>query len=70
MDQLSMLQEQTLKKVEFLEINKKLKEDKRIKEVRENERERLNFFPFTHGDAIEQQREVLKGETKKYLTQM
>ena len=57
---------------EFDEINKKLKLEKLSNEnsfKADKEAVHEIFFPFTHGDAIEKQREDIKRETLKYLTQ-
>lgn len=51
-----------MKRSAFVEANKLLKYEKELREHYENEdriNERLNYFPFTHGDTIEKQREVL-----------
>lgn len=51
-----------LKKLEFVTVNDKLKQDKAIlKDYYESTkaRDRMNFFPFTHGELVEKQREQI-----------
>lgn len=46
----------------FIEANRILKDEKQERtdnEVRMKSIERVNYFPFTHGDMIEKQRKAL-----------
>ena len=56
--------------MEFVTVNDRLKQDKA--ELQEyfsaaatKARDRMNFFPFTHGDLVERQREQIKEQTKE-----
>lgn len=56
-----------LKKLEFLDSNQALIEDKMQGIKKQNEDkylDQMNYFPFTHGDAIEKQRKEI-GEREK-----
>ena len=59
-DQISAFNDKMLKQYEFNEINDKLKRDKKdlddYKRLHKKQDE-LNYFPFTHGDYIEKQRD-------------
>jgi hypothetical protein len=55
------------KKLEFLDSNQALIDDKAQGIKREQEekyQDQINYFPFTHGDAIEKQRKQI-GEREK-----
>ena len=69
-DQISAFNDKMLKQYEFNEINDKLKRDK--KDLEEHKRvnkkaDALNYFPFTHGEYIEQQRADYKRELEAQL---
>ena len=51
-----------VKRKAFVEANQVLKDqnaDRQEREKEEERQERINYFPFTHGDLIENQRKVL-----------
>jgi hypothetical protein len=59
-----------LKKLEFVSVNDRLvdaKIDKMNNEYLEKENDRINFFPFTHGESIERQRELIKRQQQAAL---
>jgi len=56
-----------------MQVNEKLVQDKAEKKqflVNNKKADLMNFFPFTHGDSIEQQRLVLKDQTVQYLNEL
>lgn len=72
-DTLASQNEQFLKKCEFIEVNDKLKEDKKgLSDMayKNKHKDKLSYFPFTHGEQIEMQRKEIKAQTKVYLTEI
>ena len=62
-DQYNFVTDKLLKKLEFVSVNDRLKDAKvenKQQMLAEKENERLNFFPFTHGEVLERQREQIK----------
>ena len=62
-DQYNFATDKLLKKLEFVSVNDRLKDAKvenKQQMLAEKENERLNFFPFTHGEVLERQREQIK----------
>lgn len=61
--QISAYNEKLMKQSEFIKANDFLKTDKMQKSQKmqtEKLLEKANYFPFTHGDYLEQQREQIK----------
>lgn len=57
-DQNRVQQDKLKKKIDFMQANEALKYEKNQKNQLNSEmkaKERMNFFPFTHGDSIEKQ---------------
>lgn len=58
------------KKLDFLSANEAMLLEKRMvreSEVQQRLMDRLNYFPFTHGDQIEQQRQMIRDIQKNEL---
>lgn len=67
--QISAFNDKLMKQTEFKEVNDQLKKDKLHKTQRqqtEKLQEKADYFPFTHGDYLEQQREQVKAESIKF----
>ena len=60
-------------KIDFMTANDELmktKLEKKTKQDQEKHKERMNYFPFTHGDALEKQRQALNELQRKDLNDM
>ena len=60
-------------KIDFMTANDELmktKIEKKTKHEQEKHKERMNYFPFTHGDALESQRKALNELQRKDLNEM
>ena len=56
-------EDKSYKKEAFIKANGLLQEEKLMRKQKEDKTkalERINYFPFTHGDMIEKQREALQ----------
>lgn len=47
-----------------------MKKEQRTKASLDKQKDRLNFFPFTNGDAVEEQRSTIQEERKKELKEL
>ncbi|CDW72251.1 UNKNOWN [Stylonychia lemnae] len=70
LDQQKFKNDKLRKKLDFLQANEAMLLEKRMQNKMEQEQklnDRLNYFPFTHGDTIEQQRQMIKDLQKQEL---
>ena len=44
--------------------------EKKTKAEQEKHKDRMNYFPFTHGDLVEEQRSTIQEERKKDLKEL
>jgi hypothetical protein len=71
-DKMIIENQKLFQKLEFLDTNQALMDDKALLAQKQNEDkylERMNFFPFTNGDAIERQRKVIGQRQKEEINQ-
>jgi len=62
-ERLNEMEDKTTKKDAFIKANGLLKEEKaanKEKQAQADALDRINYFPFTHGDMIEKQRGALQ----------
>ena len=62
LDTKQAINDKLLQKIEFMAVNDSLMSDNIEKQLKFNDEkcyEKINYFPFTHGDAIEKQRKQI-----------
>eukprot|EP00347_Sterkiella_histriomuscorum_P003736 403363144 len=73
MDQQRFKSDKLRKRFDFLQANEAMLHEKRmLKDTLQQQKlnDRLNYFPFTHGDQIEQQRQMINDIQKQELTEL
>lgn len=72
-DRLNAMSEELKQKLDFMSANDELMKSKmetQAKVNQEKHKERMNYFPFTHGDALEKQRTTIQEVQKRDLNEL
>lgn len=72
-DRLNSMSDGLKAKLDFMSANDELMQSKLEKKTKVNEEkhtERMNYFPFTHGDAVERHRATIQEGQKRDLSEL
>lgn len=72
-DRLNLMSDEMKQKLEFMSANDELMKSKieKIAKMKEDKhKDKMNYFPFVHGDAVEDRRSTIQESLKKDLSEL